>query len=84
MYIQLALISSLFPNDYPSDYLVDPNDPYYLASKIVTLSNNKKLQMEMSEQNFMFSHARNNAEHIDEQIAVIYKDIINKNIKSND
>lgn len=77
-------ISSLFPNDYPSDYLVDPNDPYYLASKIVTLSNNKELQMEMSEQNFMFSHARNNAEHIDKQIAVIYKDIINKNIKSND
>ena len=75
-------ISSLFPADYPSDYLVDSNDPYYLASKIVSLANDKNLQCEMSEKNFQFAHTRNDGEQINKQLIDIYNDIIKSNTQN--
>lgn len=70
-------ISSLFPISYPTDYLVDSNDPYYLASKIVSLYKDTKMKLNMSNQNYNLAHVRNSAEHINKQITEIYRKIIN-------
>ena len=70
-------ISSLFPISYPTDYLVDSNDPYYLASKIVSLYKDTEMKLNMSNQNYNLAHVRNSAEHINKQISEIYREIIN-------
>lgn len=75
-------VSSLFPTTYPTDYLVDSNDPYYLASKIVSLYKDEDMKLKMSNQNYDFAHFRNSSEHINEQITEIYSEIINS--KDND
>lgn len=67
--------SSLFSKDYPSDMLVPTNDPYYLASKIIELCNDKIKINKMAEDNYMIARERHNDDNIYNSLINAYKNI---------
>lgn len=71
-------IPSLFDNQYPMEYLVPTNDPYYLASKLIELKADKSTQMQMSRQNIDISHHRHSKENIYSDLLNCYQSIIRK------
>ena len=68
--------SSLFSDDYPSDMLVPTNDPYYLASKIIELCNDKTKINKMAECNYMVARQRHNDDNIYNSLINAYNKII--------
>lgn len=68
---------SLFADDYPSDMLVPTNDPYYLAAKLIELSNNKALLASMAEKNLHVANNRHDVENIYQDLMHCYNSIIN-------
>lgn len=70
-------IPSLFDERYPSEFIVPLGDPYYLASKILQLLDDRKTLENMSELNWAFSHKRHDINHIYNQVVNIYNDILN-------
>lgn len=67
--------SSLFSDDYPSDMLVPTNDPYYLASKIIELCNDKTKINKMAECNYMVARQRHNDDNIYNSLINAYNNI---------
>lgn len=68
-------IPSLFKDDYPQDCLVPTNDPYYLASKIVEVLENKELSLFMSKSNLEIATYRHSEERILNDLLRCYKKI---------
>jgi glycosyltransferase involved in cell wall biosynthesis len=62
--------------DQLNGILVPDSDPWNLAVVIVNLSNNGKLQMQLSENARLIAHSRHNPEKISKNIVKIYKDIL--------
>lgn len=62
-------VPSLFPDEYPKDYLVPTNDPYYLASVIQKLLAAKKEQVFLSKLNRDYARARHDE-------SVLYKSLL--------
>lgn len=71
-------VSSLV-EDGKNGYLVPANDPYYLASKIIHLSQNQALLENISEQARSISRIRHSKENILTQITGIYKYLAKEN-----
>lgn len=70
-------IPSLFSSEYPSDFLVPTNDPYYLASKIIQLNNDKNLENKLSKLNYSIAHDRHDKVSIYKSLIKCYKSITN-------
>ena len=70
---------SLFEKDYPIDMLIPTNDPYYLASKLIELYSNYKLQEKMSELNFRIARFRHREDNIYTALFNAYKTILKTN-----
>lgn len=68
-------IPSLFRDDYPPDYLVPTNDPYYMASKIVEVLKNEALSLSMSKSNLEIATYRHSEECILNDLLRCYKEI---------
>jgi len=56
--------------------LVPINDPYAMASNIIQLKNNLKLQLELSRKEIKISHNRHQPDYIYHQLLTIYQQII--------
>lgn len=69
-------IISLFDDNYPSEYFVSSNDPYYLASMIWKLSGDVPTMEQMSHLNSNIARKRHAPEHIRKELMVIYNDLI--------
>jgi len=77
-------VPSLFSDEYPMEYLVPINDPYYLASKIIDFRKDEKTILRMSQLNYDIARERHSPENIYKSLLSIYKDIIetDKSIES--
>ena len=69
-------IISLFDDNYPSEYFVSSNDPYYLASMIRKLSGDVPTMELMSHLNSNIARKRHAPEHIRRELMVIYNNLI--------
>lgn len=69
-------IPSLFSEDYPSEYLIPANDPYYLAYKIIELCEDQSRLELMSSLNLKISHERHDNSHIYNELLNAYKTLI--------
>ena len=69
-------IISLFDDNYPSEYFVSSNDPYYLASMIRKLSGDVPTMEQMSHLNSNIARKRHAPEHIRKELMIIYNDLI--------
>jgi len=70
-------IPSLFSIEYPTDFLIPTNDPYYLASKILQLNKDKNLLNKLSELNYKTAQNRHNKETLYQSLMECYKAMIN-------
>lgn len=69
-------IISLFDKEYNSSMLAPINDPFYLASKIIQLANDKELCVNLGKLNWNISRSRNNDENIRKETLNAYDTII--------
>lgn len=69
-------IISLFDKEYNSSMLAPINDPFYLASKIIQLANDKELCVKLGKLNWNISRSRNNDENIRKETINAYDTII--------
>ena len=65
-------ISSLFNDNYDKDLFVPINDPYYLASKIIELSNDKDRMVRLSQMNAETAQLRHDDKKIAEALLSSY------------
>ena len=71
--------SSLFSIDYPSELLVHPNDPWYMASTIIELLRNEEMQETASRENKSIALERHNPQNIYKSLMDCYNTIISDN-----
>lgn len=71
-------IISLFPPEYDSDLLVPTNDPYYMASAIIRVIQDKDKLIHLSELNRTIARKRHSDINIQNEITQIYESLNNK------
>lgn len=72
-------IPSLFSSEYDQSMLVGVNDEYYLARKIIELSDDKHAQVLLSNENVKIAMARHSDLSISEDLKKAYLSVIEKN-----
>ncbi len=69
-------IPSLFSKDYPMEFLVPTNDPYYLASKIIMCLEDDVLLEKLGKLNYELARERHDDYNIYTSITSIYRTLI--------
>lgn len=69
-------ISSLFNDNYDKDLFAPINDPYYLASKIIELSNDKDRMVRLSQMNAETALLRHDDKKIADSLLSCYKEMV--------
>ena len=69
-------ISSLFSGNYDKDLFAPINDPYYLASKIIELSNEKDRMVRLSQMNAETALLRHDDKKIADSLLSCYKEMV--------
>lgn len=69
-------ISSLFNDNYDKDLFAPINDPYYLASKIIELSNDKDRMERLSQMNAETAQLRHDDKKIADSLLSSYKEMV--------
>ena len=68
-------VVSLFGPGYDRNMIVPANDPFYLASKIVSLREDKEKARLLSEENWRTAHERHDSKRIASQLEEIYREL---------
>ena len=66
-------VVSLFSDSYDRNMIVPVNDPFYLASKIVELREDREKALALSEENRATAHERHDYKRITKQLQAIYR-----------
>lgn len=69
-------VPSLFADDYDRDLMVPLHDPYYLASKVIELYQDKPRMQRLAKMNYDISHARHDDDAISRDLRRCYEEII--------
>lgn len=69
-------VPSLFAEGYDRDLMVPLHDPYYLASKIIELFNNKERMAQLGEMNYETAHQRHKDDSIRQDLLACYKGLV--------
>lgn len=69
-------VPSLFADDYDRDLMVPLHDPYYLASKIVELYQDKEKMTQLGASNYAIARARHDDKAIEQDLFACYEALI--------
>lgn len=69
-------VSSLFSKRYDEDFLVPANDPYFMASSIISLFADKKKMLELATDNYNFARERHDCGNIEKDLFYAYNSIL--------
>ena len=69
-------IVSLFNDNYDKDLFAPINDPYYLASKIIELSNDKNRMVRLSQMNAETARSRHDDKKIADALVKSYREMV--------